>query len=178
MGIASLVLEILLLYSLFTGAIPDILVLGKPMANGHPISAVMTRSELCMKFTDKYGPHILDEVHTILQNHSYLCSLFEIHPSLPPSLPPFLPPSLPPFLPPSLPPSPFFTLPFFSFLSSLFLIILIQFVSDSLSLALANTVMDIISDEKLQENALAMGNYVLERLKALKEKYQCIGDVR
>ena len=82
----------------------------------------------------------------------------------------------PPFLPPSLPPS--FTLPFLSFLSSLFLIILIQFVSDSLSLALANTVMDIISDEKLQENALTMGNYVLERLKALKEKYQCIGDVR
>ena len=159
MGMASLVLEILLLYSLFTGAIPDILVLGKPMANGHPISAVMTRSELCMKFTDKHGPHILDEVHTILQNHSYLCSLFEIHPSLPPSLS-------------------FFTLPFFSFLSSLFLIILIQFVSDSLSLALANTVMDIISDEKLQENALAMGNYVLKRLKALKEKYQCIGDVR
>ena len=51
-------------------------------------------------------------------------------------------------------------------------------MSDSLSLALANTVMYIISDEKLQENALAMGNYVLERLKALKEKYQCIGDVR
>ena len=163
MGMASLVLEILLLYSLFTGAIPDILVLGKPMANGHPISAVMTRSELCMKFTDKHGPHILDEVHTILQNHSYLCSLFEIHPSLPPSLPSSLPS---------------FTLPFLSFLSSLFLVILIQFVSDSLSLALANTVMDIISDEKLQENALAMGNYVLERLKALKEKYQCIGDVR
>lgn len=38
--------------------------------------------------------------------------------------------------------------------------------------------MDIISDEKLQENALSMGNYVLERLKILKDKYSCIGDVR
>ena len=56
------------------GAIPDILVLGKPMANGHPISAVMTRSELLKKFTDKHGPHILNEVCNFLSIYLTLYS--------------------------------------------------------------------------------------------------------
>lgn len=37
---------------------------------------------------------------------------------------------------------------------------------------------NIIKDEKLEENANIMGNYFLEKLNRLKEKYEVVGDVR
>ena len=36
--------------------------MGKPMANGHPISAVATRMDIVTKFVTKYGHEILPEV--------------------------------------------------------------------------------------------------------------------
>lgn len=45
-------------------------------------------------------------------------------------------------------------------------------------MSLAETVLNIIYDEKLQENAQLMGEYVMQRLIELKSKYNCIGDVR
>jgi 4-aminobutyrate aminotransferase-like enzyme len=35
------------------GVVPDIVTLGKPMANGHPVSAVVARAELVTEFTSK-----------------------------------------------------------------------------------------------------------------------------
>ena len=38
--------------------------------------------------------------------------------------------------------------------------------------------MKVIEEEELQENAFEVGNYLLERLSALKPKHNIIGDVR
>lgn len=38
--------------------------------------------------------------------------------------------------------------------------------------------MDVIEDENLQENALKIGNYILEQAKELKYEYDIVGDVR
>lgn len=34
----------------FTGVIPDIVTMGKPMGNGHPVAAVVTTREIADKF--------------------------------------------------------------------------------------------------------------------------------
>ena len=39
-------------------------------------------------------------------------------------------------------------------------------------------VLDVLEEEHLQENALSVGNYLIARLKSLKEKHALIGDVR
>lgn len=44
------------------GVHPDILTMGKPMANGHPISGVATRKELVKGLAEKCGPKMLEEV--------------------------------------------------------------------------------------------------------------------
>ena len=44
--------------------------------------------------------------------------------------------------------------------------------------AIGKAVLEVIEDEKLQENALKVGNYILAGLKKLKAKHQIIGDVR
>lgn len=47
-----------------------------------------------------------------------------------------------------------------------------------MSCAIANAVMDVIEEEKLQENALEVGNYLLEKCEALKKESTFVGDVR
>lgn len=47
-----------------------------------------------------------------------------------------------------------------------------------MSCAIGNAVLDIIEEEKLRENAVAVGTHLLEQLNKLKEKHSIIGDVR
>lgn len=95
------------------GVIPDIITIGKPMANGHPISAVLTTSEIVTKFAQLHGERVLEE-----------------------------------------------------------------YTTDPLSLIMASTVLNIVEEEGLQENARIVGEYLMSRLKGLMDKHQCIGDVR
>lgn len=53
-----------------------------------------------------------------------------------------------------------------------------QYGGNPVSCAIANAVMNVIESEKLQENALKVGNYLLEKCTALKREYDNIGDVR
>lgn len=46
------------------------------------------------------------------------------------------------------------------------------------SCAIANAVMSVIDDEKLQENCLNVGNYLLEQGTDLMQEFEIIGDVR
>ncbi|XP_055598182.1 alanine--glyoxylate aminotransferase 2-like [Uranotaenia lowii] len=46
------------------------------------------------------------------------------------------------------------------------------------SCAIANAVMRVIDEERLQENALQVGNYLLEQCRALRFEYEVVGDVR
>ena len=54
-------------YVLFTrtGVCPDMVTIGKPMGNGHPISAVVTTSEIAMKFVEAEGLESLEEVNKL-----------------------------------------------------------------------------------------------------------------
>ena len=45
-------------------------------------------------------------------------------------------------------------------------------------MATALSVMNVVEDEKLQENAEMVGNYCISELKKLQMKHQLIGDVR
>ena len=45
-------------------------------------------------------------------------------------------------------------------------------------MAIAEAVLDVIKDEGLQQNAKVLGEYLMENLLAMKEKYDFIGDVR
>jgi ethanolamine-phosphate phospho-lyase len=49
---------------------------------------------------------------------------------------------------------------------------------NSVACAVAEAVLDTIFDEKLQENAREVGEYLTARLLPLKEKYDWVGDVR
>jgi len=91
--------------------VPDVVVLGKPIGNGHPIGAVVTTKEIAESFAR--GPE------------------------------------------------------FFS-----------TFGGSTLSCVIGKEVLDIVDDEALQANALAVGELALEGLKALKKKHSVIGDVR
>ena len=53
-----------------------------------------------------------------------------------------------------------------------------QYGGNPVSAAIANTVLDIIIDEKLMENAKDVGAKLLADVKRLGEKYDIIGDVR
>lgn len=53
-----------------------------------------------------------------------------------------------------------------------------SFGGNPLSCAAANAVIDIISEERLLENAVKQGAYILKRLKELKEGCAIIGDIR
>ena len=52
------------------------------------------------------------------------------------------------------------------------------FGGNPVSCAAGSAVLDIIDEEKLQENSLIVGGYLIERLKELQSKYDIIGDVR
>ncbi len=93
------------------GVIPDIVILGKPIANGHPMGAVVCTQEIAASFEKGVE--------------------------------------------------------FFS-----------SFGGNPVSCAIAGAVLDVIAEEKLQENAKIVGNYYRSLLKELMQKYSCIGDVR
>lgn len=93
------------------GVVPDIVTLGKPMGNGHPISGVVARADLVQEF----GAKVM----------------------------------------------------YFN-----------TFGGNPVSCAAASAVLDVLEQERLQENARIVGSHVLERLRALAGEHHIIGDVR
>ena len=91
--------------------IPDIVTMGKPMGNGHPLAGVVARSEVAEEF-GKSGRYFN------------------------------------------------------------------TFGGNPVSCAAGLAVLDVLEREKLQANALAVGNYLVEGLQQLAEKHEAIGDVR
>ena len=91
--------------------IPDIVVLGKPIGNGHPMAAVVCSNEIATSFENE--------------------------------------------------------MEFFS-----------SFGGNPVSCAIGMAVLDVMENEKLQENALVTGNYLISQLKQLQSSHLCIGDVR
>jgi 4-aminobutyrate aminotransferase-like enzyme len=91
--------------------VPDIVTLGKPIGNGHPLGAVITTPEIANAFDNG-----MEYFNT--------------------------------------------------------------FGGNPVSCAIGLAVLDVIDDEKLQENALDVGNYFIAELKKLKLKHDLIGDVR
>jgi 4-aminobutyrate aminotransferase-like enzyme len=53
-----------------------------------------------------------------------------------------------------------------------------SFGGNPVSCAIGKTVLDVIEEEQLQKNAKIVGDYYIEELKKLQQKYECIGDVR
>lgn len=90
---------------------PDIVVLGKPIGNGHPIGAVVTTPEIAVSFDNG--------------------------------------------------------MEFFS-----------TFGGNTVSCAVGLAVLDVVVEEKLQAHALDVGNYLLDGLRPLAERYEIVGDVR
>jgi 4-aminobutyrate aminotransferase-like enzyme len=90
---------------------PDIVTMGKPMGNGHPVSAVVTRSEVAEEFARHGG--------------------------------------------------------YFN-----------TFGGNPVACAAALAVLDIIEEERLQENALEVGSHIVDSLRRMAAKHDCIGDVR
>ncbi|HFQ93414.1 MAG TPA: aminotransferase class III-fold pyridoxal phosphate-dependent enzyme, partial [Anaerolineae bacterium] len=93
------------------GVVPDIVTLGKPMGNGHPVAAVVTTPEIAQSFANG-----MEYFNT--------------------------------------------------------------YGGNPVSCAIGTAVLDVIEEEKLQENALAVGNYLLAGLRRLQAKHPLIGDVR
>lgn len=93
------------------GVTPDIVTLGKPMGNGHPLAGVVARPDLVEGFSEQAM--------------------------------------------------------YFN-----------TFSSTPVSSAVGMAVLDVLEQEKLQENALSTGRYVLNGLKRLQEKFDLIGEVR
>lgn len=91
--------------------IPDIVILGKPMGNGHPIGAVICTSEIAESFSRGVE--------------------------------------------------------FFS-----------SFGGNPVSCAIGLAVLDVIEEEKLQDNAKTTGKYYLSLFRELQKEFPCIGDVR
>ena len=94
--------------------IPDIVILGKPMGNGHPIGAVVCTDEIAEAFNNG--------------------------------------------------------MEFFS-----------SFGGNPVSCAIGQAVLDVIDvieEEQLQQNAKTVGDYYIQQLKELQQKFDCIGDVR
>lgn len=94
------------------GVTPDIVTMGKPMGNGHPLAGVVARPELVEDFAER--------------NPMYFNT----------------------------------------------------FAGNPVSCAAGMAVLDVIADERLQENAGRVGQYVLGRLRALADRHEVIGDIR
>jgi 4-aminobutyrate aminotransferase-like enzyme len=93
------------------GLVPDIVTMGKPMGNGHPVSAVVARRGL----VDDFG-----------RKGDYFNT----------------------------------------------------FGGNPVSCAAALAVLDVIEEQGLQQNALDVGNHIVDGLRRLATKHRCIGDVR
>ena len=46
--------------------------MGKPMGNGHPVSAVVTTKEIAEKFAERVGPQIMEQVSRVVLGKSLL----------------------------------------------------------------------------------------------------------
>ena len=93
------------------GVVPDIVTVGKPIGNGHPLASTVTRMDLAQRFAA--------------------------------------------------------TTDYFN-----------TFGGNPVSAAAGIAVLDVIEREKLQQNALRVGNYLLAGLRKLAAKHELIGDVR
>jgi 4-aminobutyrate aminotransferase-like enzyme len=93
------------------GVVPDIVTMGKPMGNGHPLAGVVARRDLVNAFTDR---------------NMYFNT----------------------------------------------------FGGNPVSAAVGMAVLDVIEEEHLLENAVAVGRYTLDKLAKLAERHALIGDVR
>lgn len=93
------------------GVVPDLVILGKPMGNGHPMGAVVTTAEIAESFEKGVE--------------------------------------------------------FFS-----------SFGGNPVSCAIGLSVLDVIQEEHLQENAKAVGDYYQSLFRELQAEYACMGDVR
>ena len=93
------------------GVVPDLVTLGKPMGNGHPVSGVVLGAELLDSFSSRAM--------------------------------------------------------YFN-----------TFGGNPVSAAAAHAVLDVLEREKLRENAVAVGEYVVASLRRLAERHAIIGDVR
>ena len=93
------------------GVVPDIVTMGKPIGNGHPLAAVVTTPEIANAFNNG-----MEYFNT--------------------------------------------------------------FGGNPVSCAIGLAVLDVIADEHLQDNALHVGHYLLERQRTLMAKHPLIGDVR
>ena len=91
--------------------VPDIVIMGKPIGNGHPLAAVATTTEIANAFNNG--------------------------------------------------------MEFFS-----------SFGGNPVSCEIGLAVLGVIEDEQLQDNAFKMGQYILNQWHRLKDKYECIGDIR
>lgn len=91
--------------------IPDIVILGKPMGNGHPMGAVVCTDEIAEAFNNG--------------------------------------------------------MEFFS-----------SFGGNPVSCAIGDAVLNVLEEEKLQQNAKTVGDYYLQELARLQQKFECVGDVR
>ena len=91
--------------------VPDLVIIGKPMANGHPMAAVVCTNEIAESFSKGVE--------------------------------------------------------FFS-----------SFGGNPVSCAIATSVLEVIEEENLQDNAKIVGTYYKSLFLKLQEKYNCIGDVR
>ncbi|HEX9134734.1 MAG TPA: aminotransferase class III-fold pyridoxal phosphate-dependent enzyme [Ktedonobacteraceae bacterium] len=93
------------------GVVPDIVTLGKPIGNGHPLAAVVTTPEIAASFDNG-----MEYFNT--------------------------------------------------------------FGGNPVSCAIGLAVLDVIAEERLQENALRVGTHLMDGLRGLMEKHTLIGDVR
>ena len=93
------------------GFVPDIVTMGKPMGNGHPLSGVVTRRDIVDDFASKD-----DYFNT--------------------------------------------------------------FGGNPVSCAAGLAVLDVLDEERLQQNALEVGQYLVDGLSSLAERHEVIGDVR
>ncbi|HXA36316.1 MAG TPA: aminotransferase class III-fold pyridoxal phosphate-dependent enzyme [Steroidobacteraceae bacterium] len=93
------------------GVVPDIVTLGKPMGNGHPLAGVVARRDLISAFAGR---------------NMYFNT----------------------------------------------------FGGNPVSAAVGTAVLDVLEDERLLENAVAVGAYTLDKLAALAQRHTLIGDVR
>jgi len=91
--------------------IPDIVVLGKPIGNGHPLGAVITTQAIADRFNNG--------------------------------------------------------MEFFA-----------TFGGNNVSCEIGKTVLSIVQEERLQQHALEIGNYLIENLRPLQERFELIGDIR
>ncbi len=93
------------------GVLPDIVILGKPIGNGHPMAAVVCTDEIADAFDNG--------------------------------------------------------MEFFS-----------SFGGNPVSCAIGKAVLEVIENESLQQNALLVGNYMMDRFREIQQYYDVIGDVR